>query len=221
MLFLKDLLDKIFKTETTGKGIFSAIIDKDKSNYGTDILEFLKEFKNIDFLHYYLYSKKPLTNLGLSLYNERLSLENFAQMCIDMYSDKWIKLYNVLLKAEYKPLDNYSMTENETTTGTSDSKNNSATSVQTSNENSMAAFNSDSEYVSQTKSQATQKGSKEQNETTLNTNANQDIKLTRSGNIGVTTSQQMLQSEIDLRQKNNYLKILFDDINFLICLSVY
>ena len=38
--------------------------------------------------------------------------------------------------------------------------------------------------------------------------------LTRSGNIGVTTSQQMLESEVKLRALYNMIDILFNDIDF-------
>lgn len=44
--------------------------------------------------------------------------------------------------------------------------------------------------------------------------------LSRSGNIGVTTTQQMLTSEIELWQWNFY-KQVFDDIDSLLCLDVY
>lgn len=44
--------------------------------------------------------------------------------------------------------------------------------------------------------------------------------LTRSGNIGVTTSQQMLQSEIELR-KWLYYQSVFNDIDTILTLSIY
>lgn len=44
--------------------------------------------------------------------------------------------------------------------------------------------------------------------------------LTRSGNIGVTTSQQMIQSEIELWQWN-FFKTVFADIDSICCLDVY
>lgn len=44
--------------------------------------------------------------------------------------------------------------------------------------------------------------------------------LTRSGNIGVTTSQQMLQSEIELR-KFDFLEEVFKCFDKVICASVY
>lgn len=44
--------------------------------------------------------------------------------------------------------------------------------------------------------------------------------LQRSGNIGVTTSQQMIQSEIELR-KTRYFEIVFEDIDSFMCLPIY
>lgn len=44
--------------------------------------------------------------------------------------------------------------------------------------------------------------------------------LTRHGNIGVTTSQQMIESEIELR-RHNYFDIIFKDIDNILTLSVY
>ena len=45
--------------------------------------------------------------------------------------------------------------------------------------------------------------------------------LTRHGNIGVTTSQQMLQSEIDLRNNYNFLDNIMDDVDSILCNLVY
>ena len=45
-------------------------------------------------------------------------------------------------------------------------------------------------------------------------------KLERSGNIGVTTSQQMAQSEIELWQWN-YFEGVFNDLDSILCLSTY
>ena len=47
-----------------------------------------------------------------------------------------------------------------------------------------------------------------------------DRTLTRSGNIGVTTSQQMLSSEIELR-KWLYYQSVFNDIDTILTLSIY
>ena len=45
--------------------------------------------------------------------------------------------------------------------------------------------------------------------------------LTRHGNIGVTTSQQMLQSEIDLRSNYHFINQIMNDVDSILCLLVY
>lgn len=44
--------------------------------------------------------------------------------------------------------------------------------------------------------------------------------LSRHGNLGVTTSQQMIESEIELRKKN-YFNIIMQDIDHYLALSIY
>lgn len=44
--------------------------------------------------------------------------------------------------------------------------------------------------------------------------------LKRNGNIGVTTSQQMLESEIKLRQYN-FIEEMLNDIDSILCLKIY
>lgn len=51
--------------------------------------------------------------------------------------------------------------------------------------------------------------------------SNETQEHTRSGNIGVTTSQQMAQSEFELRAKNNFFEVFFSDIESLMFLGVY
>ena len=48
-----------------------------------------------------------------------------------------------------------------------------------------------------------------------------NYKLTRSGNIGVTTSQQMIQAQRDLYMWNLFYNVVFPDIDRVIALSVY
>lgn len=45
--------------------------------------------------------------------------------------------------------------------------------------------------------------------------------LTRAGNIGVTTSQQMLESEVVLRNKYKFWDIVFADLDSLLTLPIY
>jgi hypothetical protein len=52
------------------------------------------------------------------------------------------------------------------------------------------------------------------------TNTSNERTLTRRGNIGVTTTQQMLESELQLWQWNFFISV-FDDIDSICCLDVY
>ncbi len=59
--------------------------------------------------------------------------------------------------------------------------------------------------------------------TTTNTgnhDTNSDRELNKHGNIGVTTSQQMITAELELR-KTNYYDIIFKDVDNLLCLHIY
>ena len=60
------------------------------------------------------------------------------------------------------------------------------------------------------------------NQTTYNSNMNKTFEreLNREGNIGVTTSQQMLESEIELRKKMFY-EIVMQDICEMFCIPIY
>lgn len=60
----------------------------------------------------------------------------------------------------------------------------------------------------------------EESSQTNNTNQNRSRMLTRAGNIGVTTSQQMLQSELDLWNWDIF-KTIFDDVNKILTLKIY
>ena len=48
-----------------------------------------------------------------------------------------------------------------------------------------------------------------------------NYELTRSGNIGVTTSQQMLQSEHELWRWNFFNDVVFPDIDRVLALMIY
>ena len=63
-------------------------------------------------------------------------------------------------------------------------------------------------------------GAKLDNEITKSTTHTGTETLTRSGNIGVTTSQQMLESEFKVRQYDFY-KMIYNDIDSVLCLSIY
>ena len=65
----------------------------------------------------------------------------------------------------------------------------------------------------ESESTLTGKNSKENTQTRVNNH-------TTSGNIGVTTSQQMLESELELR-KYDLLSVVFEDCDSILCLNIY
>ena len=159
------------------------------------------------------------------------------------------RLYSAMV-AEYKPLENYSMTETGTDKRSIDTSNthtstedgtdtgtisNSGTNTRTDNTTETTTRggkidttdSGTTTTTNDTTDTTTQSGtvktddtgtttrklanSKQVNATdTIGTKDNNDHQLTRSGNIGVTTSQQMLESEIKLRLTNNFIQYVVD-----------
>ena len=158
----------------------------------------------------------------------KLAVSNVAK------SLKWSidRLYNVTL-LEYNPIENYDRIEKglDITDDTTDNTQNigsqtvtsenqigsTTTTPNTITETKVSAFN-ELEYQpsEQTKNTGTVTESHDKDTGTTTTTKNPDVQhmtynskynhdLRVHGNIGVTTSQQMMQSEIDLVTKNNYI----------------
>lgn len=158
----------------------------------------------------------------------KLAVSNVAK------SLKWAidKLYNVTL-LEYNPIENYDRTESWTDTADDDTDNSKTYGDQTINntskvgdvttkpntvtERKVSAFNETSyqpsEQETHTGSVTESHGTDTDSSTTKKGDDTEhtDFISTRKhdghvhGNIGVTTTQQMMESEIDLVYKNNYI----------------
>ena len=193
---------------------------------------------------------------------------NILTIAYIKYKNKWDRLWDIT-KAQYNPIENYSMTEDVTETQTTDvtttqkqatdvttTQNEATDTTLTTNTNEDAivetkeqGFNS-TDYVPKTKVETTRNGEDNEstqhvtglakdNETTTHVTglANDNVTETqivgdadnnvktishsRSGNIGVTTSQQMIESEIKLWQWNFIQDVIYKDLNELITLDVY
>lgn len=183
------------------------------------------------------------------------------QFFIDIHQHTFDSIFTALM-TEYKPLENYSMTESgtdtaagtdtTTRTGTDTTTNGGTTTTEdktattTTNTgtvkddsngtttNAVAGYDSNSmsdrdkttstttnTRTDNTTQTATNSGTITQTDdktSTLShnttdataTSSNTSHTLTRSGNIGVTTSQQMLASEIDIRVKHNVLYYIIE-----------
>lgn len=175
-------------------------------NYNNELFDSMKIPEGID--------KDLLINNILLDYGESQVLYNSWDMmrsAIGLWSNKWynsfIKLNEVLLQ-DYNPLHNYDRYEKVEDSSTGNVKNSGKDSVDTdmSDENTISAYNSNT-Y------QPDNKGITKGNNTT---NYGHNMDTTNGykhdahlfGNIGVTTSQQMLLDELSLRSTNNIYDII-------------
>lgn len=161
--------------------------------------------------------------------------QTIASILNTTFNDKWTHIKDALATV-YDPLENYSMVEHGTDTEEGTDTHNITKGAETDTNTSGVGHSE-----STTKNKAvgdTELTAREKVETDVRqkvdtvvsgarSDSDENVKdlekshnLTRSGNIGVTTSQQMLQSEIDVRQYIYFEKI-FKDIDKYLCLSVY
>lgn len=181
---------------------------------------------DVDYLYRWS-GNKPISPLVKQLCgnSEELPAENYAIVAGVIwanYGDKWTRIYDAL-SAEYNPLENYNMVENyegghtddATTHITADPTKNEIVSTTDSDiygYNSSSPAPADKSTTSTT--QETDTTNKYDNEST------DDHELTRRGNIGVTTSQQMLEAELNIR-RYNFFENVYRDIDKILALPIY
>lgn len=166
------------------------------------------------FVESFLDSTGKITTAGLN---------TLGSAIYALFEYNWRMLYESVVTGDYNPLENYRMVEDGT-----DNKSNqqNATTIQNAADN-FSNSNTSSSIYGYNSGSATPDASQ-----TTNTSTNSNIitqateggtdthHITRSGNIGVTTSQQMLESEIELRKYNFWCQV-FKDIDTILCLKVY
>lgn len=146
------------------------------------------------------------------------------EMIVSKFADKWNRLYAVLTE-NYSPLENYDMEQVETPDITKTSATDTNITTETKDglsKTSVYGYNSDSANPSSkvdTSGTQTVSGSSDENIVTDTESGTRT--LTRHGNIGVTTSQQMLLSEVDLREKINFYNIVMNDMDSILTKLVY
>lgn len=194
----------------------------------------------INYLYNHSGNKEESCLLSNYVFVNDNSLDILNNIVKNIYLDKWNKLYNVL-NSEYNPIENYNRVENTTinNTGnetTNENINNSEVLTgghtnNNTNENThkVSAFNdenfsNDSNDVNNSTDEFIYN-----NETKTNTGTNTSSKnntgtnethSTISGNIGVTTTQQMIVSEIELR-KYNLVNEFYSDLDNLLTIGIY
>lgn len=139
-----------------------------------------------------------------------LTGEDIAKIIKMKYLYNWNKLAEAVF-SDYNPIDNYNMVENRNT----DFEEHTVTDNKETVTNRYSGFNADemkdvseSETEGNIDSTKTDTGNKLTNE------------LTRRGNIGVTTTAQMIEGEYKLRKKN-ILDIIYRDIDNILFIDYY
>lgn len=207
-------------------GIFQALY-----NNHTEIT-FLNELSELrvnelDFDYYYGRSGEKelsiLANKMFELYGDDIAFsERMAGIIATKYTNSWNKIYGALME-EYNPLHNYNMsenetiTDNETLTGSVHNEQNSLIE----NVNSKQGFNSN-DFVNDTRNveSGTTDNNYQDEESNSTKNTTNTRTHTRSGNIGVTTTQKMLNEELEVR-KNIFIDMVMRDIDKIMCSKVY
>ena len=167
-------------------------------------------------------SEIVLANLNSSGQLEDTAVDNLARIVLGKFSTNWEKLFNTLT-LEYDPLENYHRTEvnsesdSDVETPTNWKKTDTslaADNIETES-NAVYGFNS-SDPVPDTENERTfaHKNDSEQSGTYTTTH-NYGKKVETYGNIGVTTSQQMLESERNVLEWNFWEKV-FNDLDSIL-----
>ena len=152
--------------------------------------------------HELVVNKILLDNAELGLVYADLDTFKFQlQVWSSVNAQNWAKIWTAL-QAEYNPIHNYNMTESweDHSEGVGDGT----------SQRDVAGFNENQTLVHDSK---------------LTDNNSSEVDSThegrRSGNIGVTTSQQMLEAELALRAKHNMYQIISDSFKRNFCIMVY
>lgn len=148
------------------------------------------------------------------------SAPSFFRWAVDVWSMKqlptWDKMYKAL-QIEYNPLENYDRTETWTETGKRDNSKNVQNATNTDNKHYVTGYNSNSEVLqSHDAGNASGTGKETENDSH---NDKRDGRI--HGNIGVTTSQQMLKAEFDLAPDVNMYNIITREFKNRFCLMIY
>lgn len=207
MITIKDLYNYAVNANVNLLGNVSTF---DFMKVYTDNAELFDFNINHDYENYvFLTSQKEVQNA----YQEFVKLVK-SHLLLNSY--KYSGLYKTT-QLEYNPIENYSMTESGTDTrtpdlSTTDSINVGAQSNSTTSTDSVSPYDTqvftDSNKTIVSENNGARADSNTRTESGTDTTSHE---LKRSGNIGVTTSQQMIESERNL-VNFTFLKIVFSNI---------
>ena len=165
----------------------------------------------LDLIYYYQHSgSKRLAPFYYKLYKSydngtrteaeinALVMANIANSVALIYGDKWTKLYNSLVVAQYDAINNYDITEVETPDLT----------TETTTQDNTYGFDSTAED-----------GEPRDKRSLVSTETGENTK-TRVGRDGRVTPQKLLEQELVVRE-NLFYDILFSDIDSMLALKIY
>lgn len=196
----------------------------------------------LDFEYINNHSGRKIISPAVAKYigtDGEITSEGFVYLCgvvYMMFGAKWARNWAVYTY-EYNPGENYNMVEDSTLTRDNKQTHSGNDNVvqsgsigvsgTSSSEDEVSAFNS-STYQDAAKNTGSASNTTTYNNFTTQTQNGHVIDndddernhLTRSGNIGVTTTQQMLESDIELWRWNFFYEV-FNDIDKVFTISTY
>jgi len=189
-------------TDSTA-GIFNALYNLTVSEQVSEMFEWLKEHEALDIDYYVSHSgEKYASRFYIKMLDHNKTIGDIASVVFNRFKNKWEKSYDAMMM-EYNPINNYDMVENEKV-------------------NYKITYNIDVDNkkhgLGSTTAAPTDEG---KSTTTTEGDADDNVReLTRSGNIGVTTSAQLLAGELEVR-KNIFIEEVMKDIDSIMCLKIY
>lgn len=138
---------------------------------------------------------------------------------VSRFGRNWNYIQGSYFIEDYNPLENYAMKEERKPDLTDTTENEIDFKTHQEVKNSVFGFDSTT-AVDSNRTESDTSGNKLENKSKSTTTKKGSETIERSGNIGVTTSQQMLQSEIDVR-KFDFWAMVFRDLDVILCQQVY
>ena len=188
--------------------------------YDIDPIEFLFRYADKRILNAYpngLYQIQLDMGEAERDASEYISI-TLAHSIFNQFGEKWKRIFDALF-SNYNPIENYNSEETRTPNLIKQIKNSGddKTSLNTdiASEKFKNTFDSGTYKgieKNETKGDAINNYSKIDYNSMIKESQTGSDKIVKKGNIGVTTSQMMIQSEVDLRNKNNFLDTVYDDI---------
>lgn len=168
---------------------------------------------NISILYYERSREKTLRELY-----EDMELSQCSSIVFSKYRDKWVKICNTFL-LNYEKLEPYKMNTSDNVSRDNTTKSNTKNSSSNStSKDGYYAFNSGTE--SNPVNDNSSNYSEAVSESTSSTNV-KTRNISKSGNIGNKSNQELIKDDINLWMHFNFWDIIFADIDRVLCSYIY